>query len=460
MRRFYAVLICAVLISAAMVSCEESVELDYLTGGEVAGWPYGSDEPDEPENPDDPNNPDNPDDPNDPNNPDEPENPDDPNNPDVPDIPGGDDSSRVLLMYFVGTSLDSDFGRNIAAAKSVMSPDVTGNGSIVYFRRQSGSEWAIRRIALNEAGVAEDIVLKTYPDADLTDMRFFLSEMIRFAPAESYGLVFGGHGTGWLPKNVGLTMSSTYSVGGGGSYIAPFGELPREDALPTRFFGESKVIFDVGEIAENMISTGAKFDFLIFDDCFMSNIEALYAMRHAVDYIIASPCEVMAAGFPYDCILPYIFADGGCDLAGVCRAFYEYYMYDYSIHSGCVALTVCSELDALAEAYRNLAAGAVKPVDVSKLQYYEGLAKHLFYDFGQYAGLLSANPMLLNDFREQFDRAFPPKCRLNTPSFYSAFGSRYLIDIDYYSGVTISEPADRNEQDNRQTEWYRATHMW
>ena len=446
MRRFYAVLICAVLISAAMVSCEESVELDYLTGGEVAGWPYGSDEPDEPENPDDPNNPDNPDDPN------------DPNNPDEPNIPGGDDSSRVLLMYFVGTSLDGYFQDNIKDAMQAMSPEVTGNGSIVYFRRQSGSEWAIRRIALNEAGVAEDIVLKTYPDADLTDMRFFLSEMIRFAPAESYGLVFGGHGTGWLPKNVGLTMSSTYSVGGGGSYIAPFGELPREDALPTRFFGESKVMFDIEEIAENMISTGAKFDFLIFDDCFMSNIETLYAMRHAVDYIIASPCEVMATGFPYKRIIPYIFAAEGNDLEGLCHAFYEFYMYGYSTRSGCVALTICSELDALAEAYRNLAAGAVKPVDVSQLQYYEGLAKHLFYDFGQYAGMLSANPMLLNDFREQFDRAFPPKCRLNTPSFYSGFGGRDMIDIKYYSGVTISEPADRNADLNRETEWYRATH--
>ena len=221
-------------------------------------------------------------------------------------------------------------------------------------------------------------------------------------------------------------------------------------------------MFDIEDIAAEMIATGARFDYVIFDDCFMSNIESLYAMRRATDYIIASPCEIMGAGFPYELVLPRLFTNGGYDrdLEGVCRAFYDFYV-NYIYPSGCVALTVCAELEELAVRYANLSSGLTNNVDVSQLQYYEGLSRHLFYDFGQYAELVSANPVLLNDFKEQFDRTFPESCRLHTPSFYTAFGGSpkdSFVTVDYYSGVTISEPADRNAELNRETEWYRATH--
>lgn len=36
----------------------------------------------------------------------------------------------------------------------------------------------------------------------------------------------------------------------------------------------------------------------------MSSIEVLYELRHSFDYIIASPTEILATGFPYKEILP------------------------------------------------------------------------------------------------------------------------------------------------------------
>ena len=420
MKRFWAIILCgAALLPALLTSCEKSVELDYLTKQEI---PDGSDGPDDGR------------------------------------------TEHALLLYFVGTGLDSYFGRNIDAVRQAVGQNILGNNRIVYFRRLSGTTWAISEIYYDSTtGKSATEVLKTYEDADLSDMGLYLSEMIRLVPAEKYGMVLGGHGSGWMPKSLGSTWNVKYSAmsartahASHTAHFNPFGEAPCEGAAPTRFFGESSVNFDISEIAAWMEETGVDFEYLIFDDCFMSNIEALYDMRRAADYIIASPCEIMAEGFPYQYVIPQLFADGGPDLEGVCRAFYDFYT-NYSYPSGCVAMTVCSELDALAEAYRNLAAGPTREVDAAQLQYYEGLSRHVFYDFAQYAEALSDSSVLLDAFREQFDRTFPESCRLHTPSYYSAYNNIFNT-IDSYSGVTVSEPADRNEEMNRQTEWYRATH--
>ena len=426
MRKLYALLICVALTFALplLTSCDKHRESDNI--GQRG-----------PENPDDPGKPD------------DPENPDDP----------ADKAPHAMLFYFVGTNLDGFFGGNISAAMEVVDKNIPGRNRIAYFRRVSGSTWAINEIYYDsKSGAAATRELKRYENADLTRMDIYLSDMVALVPAKSYGIVFGGHGSAWIPKTAGSSWSKTYSVRPPQPYIMPFGEAPREDAVQTRYFGETSVMFDVEDIAADMAASGAKFDYVIFDDCFMSNIESLYAMRHAADYVIASPCEIMGPGFPYRTVLPCLVGPE-YDFEGVCRAFYDFYMnYDYP--SGCVALTDCSELEALAEAYTRLLEGATRKVELTELQYYEGLSKHLFYDFGQYAELLSADPARLDEFIRRFDRAFPPQCRLYTPRFYTAFGSSFdhYIDIVYYSGVTISEPADRNQTENRATEWYRTTH--
>ena len=371
--------------------------------------------------------------------------------------PEGRTAPHAMLLYFVGTGLDYYFGNNVAAAMSAVDKGIPGDNRMAYFRRVSGGEWAITEIYYDcksrKAALRE---LRRYPAADLRRMDLFLRDMTELVPAESYGVVFGGHGSAWIPRDIGTSWSTTYAAMQPHEYVMPFGEAPSEGAAPTRYFGETSVNFDIGEIADNMLATGAKFDYVLFDDCFMSNIETLYTMRHAADYIIASPCEIMGAGFPYALVTPCL-AGGEYDFEGACRAFYDYYEND-SYPSGCVALTVCSELEALAEAYRNLLSGPTTAVESAELQYYEGLSRHLFYDFGQYAAKLSADPALLDEFERQFDRAFPPSCRLHTESFYSNYGGGRFHRIDSYSGVTISEPAGRNEELNRQTEWYRATH--
>ena len=49
------------------------------------------------------------------------------------------------------------------------------------------------------------------------------------------------------------------------------------------------------------------FDFILFDACYMSCAEVAYAFRECADYIIGSPTEILANGFPYQSIMGDMF---------------------------------------------------------------------------------------------------------------------------------------------------------
>lgn len=40
-------------------------------------------------------------------------------------------------------------------------------------------------------------------------------------------------------------------------------------------------------------------EYILFDDCYMSSLEAAYDLRHVTRHLIACPTEIMAYGMPY-----------------------------------------------------------------------------------------------------------------------------------------------------------------
>lgn len=215
---------------------------------------------------------------------------------------------------------------------------------------------------------------------------------------------------------------------------------------------------DISELAAAINGSGVRFDYLLFDACFMSSVEALYDLRRAADYIVASPCEVMAHGFPYDTVIPSLFADDGAryDLAAACRNVYEYYNTVDSYKSGCATLTVCDELEGLATALHDINAGATKAVDATTLQSYDGMETHQFYDLEEYALALTADDARGQAFVQQMERCFPHEGRFHTAQFFSVYNNR-MNDIRYYSGVTTYAPAETYRNEWQQTAWYAAT---
>ena len=243
------------------------------------------------------------------------------------------------------------------------------------------------------------------------------------------------------------------------SYSEPL-FAPTYGAETTRAFGESSVQVNPGEIAEGINNSSIDIDYIIFDACFMSNIETIYELRNSANYIIASPCEIMGRGFPYERTLPHLFIDNGAttNYVAAAESYYLYYRDEYNSPSRCgsVALYDCSEIEALRDATREVVKSAISDYDTSSLQTYEGKNPHYFFDFGEWANTVATDSAALEAFNTQLANTVIVKYTLS--SFYSAYGTigTYPINMEVYSGVTTSAPSQKLRDIWMETEWYKS----
>ncbi|MDE7070050.1 MAG: clostripain family protease [Alistipes sp.] len=391
----------------------------------------------------------------------------------VPRRPRPETADQTLLFYLTGTDLSAYFRQNIDAMMSAIDRDILYDSRVLVFVEGQKNRPTILELnyapnnanydpaqPLSHAHAAIDTLYR-WEAADFNSMERStiagtLRRMAEAAPAHRYGVIFGGHGLGWLPAE----STAPYAVHD--SAADPWTPLP--DALPTRWLGDPRKRASIPDLGEALRETGLRFEYLIFDACFMSSVEALYELRESCRYIVASPCEIMASGFAYDEILPDLLCDGGrsYDLPRVCRDYYDYYANRAQTPSGCIALTDTSELEALAAIVREIETRAARPCDPAPLQTYEGLADHVFFDLGDYIAAVCDDAALLAEFERQMARTFPEESRRHTPSFYSAYGRgsdpQGMHPIRSYSGVTTSAPCARFAAEWQQTAWYRTTH--
>ena len=383
---------------------------------------------------------------------------------------------RTMLLYMPGRSLLSYYKTNIDGIRKAVTAQVPGDSRILVCYQPQGHDAALlQEVRYDYASGGSTVeTLKEYASfsaAAPQSLAEMFADVAEYAPAEEYGLIIGCHGKAWVPKAAGSIYSAgvQYGTAPGAAAVSDNLWRPLPDAKPTRSFGDTGYEIDIAEFAAAIEALPYRFDYLIFDACFMANIETLYDLRGGFDYIVASPCEIMAAGFPYDRAVPYLFAEGESydRLTKVCYVFWDFYQNDwesapYNEQSGCISLCVTSALDGrdgrpgLDDVVRRLYAAARQNFDLNTLQSYEGLSSHIFYDLGHYVSLSCSDAALLSEFGTRFDEAFPAECRLNTPSFYSAYNGR-LNPITSYSGVSTSKPALRLQEYYEQTAWEQAT---
>ena len=371
-------------------------------------------------------------------------------------------ANQTLMFYFFGTSLNRYFADNISDAKLAIEKGILGdNNRVIYFRHRSKSEGYIAEICLDEStnkcfeSIIED---KIYIEGSPVTPDYIgktINKMASYAPAERYGIVMAGHGQAWITREA-------LNGGSGISQLSLAEPLftPAYGAEITRAFGESNVQVNPAEIAEGINLSNIDIDYILFDACFMSNIETIYELRNSANYIIASPCEIMGRGFPYERTLPYLFLEDGTvtDYDGAAKSYYMYYRDEYNSPSKCgsVAVYDCSEIEALRDATKAVVASALEEYDTESLQTYEGKQPHYFYDFGEWANVVATDDAALQNFNTQLNNTVIAKYTLS--SFYSAYGGfgTYPININVYSGVTTSAPSQKLHDIWTQTEWYKS----
>ena len=368
-------------------------------------------------------------------------------------------ANHTLMYCFLGTSLSSYFRTNLEdAAAAINTGILSNNNRVIFFRQESkysgyigeiyydGKERRLKEITLSSS------IIKPEKVADI------IATMAELAPAERYGIVFAGHGQGWITREIlaGNNNISTLSL-----MANPW--VQAAGAEVTRAFGENNVQLDIEELAEGIEQSNVELDYILFDACFMSNIETIYDLRHSANYIIASPCEIMGRGFPYHRTLPYLFQDNGktTDYIGAAKSYHDFYKSEYTGSGRCGSITVydCSKVDALAEATSLVMESAITQKDpeykISHIQTYEGQEFHHFFDFGQWMNYIARDDEALATFNSRFDDCVIATYTLDT--FYSAYGSygSHTIDLDVYSGVTTSAPSVAYPNGWRETNWYK-----
>ncbi len=360
-------------------------------------------------------------------------------------------AAQTTVTYFAGTSLKSYFIGNIYDAKRAISSGILGNkGRYLYFMPSSSTTGALYEVTISNGECVESLIKEysSFRSLDEGSISTVLEDVMAHIDFEEkvngesqrLNLVVSGHGTGWV-----LTSAGLLSTGSGVSSYTSEWE-PVNPLMQTRYLGVSTDGYmEISELATEFETAGAHFGYILFDMCYMSSVESLYRLRDYADYVVASPCEVMGAGFPYESVMPCMFMnDGGdYDLQGICEAYIDCYTTSYSPYA-CVAVCVMGELEALAAAQKALVMRELTTEELYTLQTYEGrTSDHVFFDLKQYVNLAGdgSTAAALAAYNAQFDKCFPEACRLHTAQYYTIIGSNTgEKDITYYSGVTTSAP--------------------
>ncbi len=367
------------------------------------------------------------------------------------DGPDVEQNKKTLFMYYPwSTNLTDAFKNNILDMEEAISKAGLNGERVIVFIATSSTEAEMFEITCS-GGECSRTELKTYYNPSYVTVEGIsgiLNDMKTFAPADTYSMIIGCHGMGWVPvegKNSAMLHSPAFvpHYNAGNGYAM------------TRYFGgiTSQYQTDISTLAEAIGNTGLKMEFILFDDCYMSSVEAAYDLRNVAGHIIACPTEIMAYGMPYDKIGASLL--GEPDYQAVAEGFYDFYS-TYTYPYGTLGITDCSQLDALAEIMKVINSRyEFDSSQLAGLQRMDGYTPVLFYDFGDYVEHLCPDEALLAEFKARLARAVP--YAVHTGQYYSA--SCGAVDIYTYSGITTSEPSTHSlAADVVDTNWYKATH--
>lgn len=228
------------------------------------------------------------------------------------------DKQATLLVYWDGGSSDA----YIDASPCILRYTTDGYGNINGTAARDSS-YSISIIA--KAGE----IVKEYDSQLSTDkdiMTSVLKDLYSFSPTQQIVMVAGSHGSAWT--NSIFTQTRSFGQDGGGT----------DNTITTN------------DMAEAIKNAGVHLDMLLFDACLMGTIEVCYDFRYVTNYMIVSPIEAPAPGFPFKDIMKYIYEGTKEGYVNICNADINHYRnrtdgYDWSA----ISLIDCKQIDSLTD---------------------------------------------------------------------------------------------------------------
>ena len=376
---------------------------------------------------------------------------------------------RTVLVYIgADNNLSNIANSNIYSMNSCISNGMENDNLLVFVDRQD-----VVPALLHVHDFKIDTIAK-YPEVDTSDPKV-LKEVIDYVlenwKSERYGLVMWSHGTGWIPTRQlhYVAPNMNYSQARDGNTPAQTVNEERGNPFaPTKAFAwenrkgqsPSYSCMEIDEMVE-AIPEGV-FDYIVFDACYMGNVEIMYALRNKCNFIISSCYEIVSYGMPYHVVTrDFMVGDLG-NLLNTCHEFYNYYnsMSGWERMAG-ISLVRTDGLDSLARCFRKIVADYADTIpnfDVSKVQYFDRFKNHVFYDLLDFVEKLGPERDVLNEFRLQMERCVPYK--VSTPYIFPT--DKEQIKVDAYCGLSVYIPLAKYEasglnDDYRKTEWSQYT---
>ncbi len=192
----------------------------------------------------------------------------------LPDTP-----SRTILIYMAGdNNLSSEVRKKLCAIRAGWKKC---NGELLIYTDVRRKKAVLMRMRSGDS--AEDTHLDTLAvygeenSASAGVLNRVLNDVMTIYPANSYGMIYFSHASGWLPS----------------------GNL--QNPLNTRSFGiDNNTETDSYEIELSDFAAAipdGSLDFILFETCLTSGIEVAFALRNKADYLLMSSAEILSPGF-------------------------------------------------------------------------------------------------------------------------------------------------------------------
>ena len=393
---------------------------------------------------------------------------DSPDGPDVPVTPVG----QTVFMFFPwSNSLLSDFRRTVEDMQTVVAQRSMKGERIMVFMATSEREAVLFELKKQNGRCLTD-TLRRYSDRPFTSRQWLtslFSEVMTLAPASRYGMVVGCHGLAWVPvqgqRNARKRLGSQERIDEEDNLykeerIDKEGEpndlmhFEVQGPVTTRFIGGTypETQIETTDLADAMADAGLHTEYILFDACYMSSVEVAYELKDVTHYLIASPTEVLSYGFPYITMGKHLL--GTPNYKGIVDSFISFYS-SYNLPYGTVAVTDCTQLDALAAIAQQINAAAAEQLVPNGVQIMDGYSPTLFYDLGHLMSLKDAGTVLTAAFAEQLEKTVPYKG--HTGQYFTTLKDA-PVDIKHYSGLNTSQGSLNHMADRlSETAWYKAT---
>ena len=400
-------------------------------------------------------------------------------------------NKQTILVFYPWTGSQSDTGllgdlqNNIdSICDGIIDRKGLNNSRVLVFLSNKYNHSMLYDLQYNATTKSVDRVpLKEYEGASYASaegIADILNEVKTQASALNYALIVGAHGCGWTyasdwskypdyarpsvtrPSDSALNGYSAtgYSATGISSFSGiQFG--PDPNAPLTRFFGSVSLAenaMDISTLAEGIRESGLKMQYILFDACYMSNIETAYELKDVTNYMIASGSEIMAAGLPYRSMWSYLNSPTP-NYSGIVSTSVNFYKNSSAPFCNLAAID-CRQVEKLAGVMKDINAEnqLQASVNLDSIQHLDGFRPNLFYDLETYVDSLHPSGYLLDQFKSQLKLTI--KASDHTDEAYTCIYSSDSFKIKNYCGITISDPSQHSVaiKGREKTGWWKATH--